>query len=108
MKAYVVLKYGWEYDDNWYTKVSYDDGRPTSIILDKDKAEARLLELTLKALDSEQQEYYERYYRTGWCEDLNLDEVYRLKADKRYDLMFKEMGQRGFLFYEIVEVEIEE
>ena len=72
-KAYVILKKGFEYDDNIYNEV--DGGKPSLIVFDKQDADKKVYELNI-------QEYKEvniTDYGYG------LDEVLKVDEDVYYD-----------------------
>jgi hypothetical protein len=72
-KAYVILKKGFEYDDNIYNEV--DGGNPSLVVFDKEDAEQKVYELNI-------QEYKEvniTDYGYG------LDEVLKVDEDVYYD-----------------------
>ena len=72
-KAYVILKKGFEYDDNIYNEV--DGGRPSLVVFDKEDADQKVYELNI-------QEYKEvniTDYGYG------LDEVLKVDEDVYYD-----------------------
>jgi len=45
-KAYVILKKGFEYDDNIYNEV--DGGKPSLVVFDKEDAEQKVYELNIQ------------------------------------------------------------
>ena len=67
-KGYVILKKGFEYDDNIYNSV--DGGKPSLIVFEKEDAEQRVYELNIL----EYKEINISDYGYGLDEVLNVDE----------------------------------
>jgi hypothetical protein len=73
-KTYVILKKGFEYDDNIYTEV--DGGRPSLVVFDKEEANQKVYELNIQE--------YKQLNLTDY--GYGIDEV--IKVDKEVYLDF--------------------
>jgi hypothetical protein len=72
-KAYVILKKGFEYDDNIYNEV--DGGRPSLIVFDKEDADQKVYELNIQE--------YKQLNITDY--GYGLDEVLKVDEDVYFD-----------------------
>jgi hypothetical protein len=72
-KAYVILKKGFEYDDNIYNEV--DGGRPSLIVFDKEDADQKVYELNIQE--------YKQINITDY--GYGLDEVLKVDEDVYFD-----------------------
>ena len=53
MKAYVILKKGFEYDDNIYSGMEGGGGLPDTIVFSKEEAEQKVYDLNIKEYKTE-------------------------------------------------------
>jgi hypothetical protein len=72
-KAYVILKKGFEYDDNIYNEV--DGGNPSLVVFDKEDADTKVYELNIQE--------YKQVNITDY--GYGLDEVLKVDEDVYYD-----------------------
>jgi hypothetical protein len=88
-KAYVILKKGFEYDDNIYNEV--DGGRPSLIVFDKEDADQKVYELNI-------QEYKQLNitdYGYGLDEVLKVDEDVYTDFNKSLVEKYGEIEKQG-------------
>ena len=88
-KAYVILKKGFEYDDNIYNEV--DGGRPSLIVFDKEDADQKVYELNI-------QEYKQLNitdYGYGLDEVLKVDEDVYTDFNKSLVEKYGEITNQG-------------
>ena len=72
-KAYVILKKGFEYDDNIYNEV--DGGKPSLVVFDKEDAEQKVYELNIQE--------YKQLNITDY--GYGIDEVLKVDEDVYFD-----------------------
>lgn len=88
-KAYVILKKGFEYDDNIYNEV--DGGKPSLVVFDKEDAEQKVYELNI-------QEYKQLNitdYGYGIDEVLKVDEEVYFDFNKSLVEKYGEITKQG-------------
>jgi hypothetical protein len=88
-KAYVILKKGFEYDDNIYNEV--EGGRPSLVVFDKEDAEQKVYELNI-------QEYKQLNitdYGYGIDEVLKVDEEVYFDFNKSLVEKYGEITKQG-------------
>jgi len=88
-KAYVILKKGFEYDDNIYNEV--DGGKPSLVVFDKEDADQKVYELNI-------QEYKEvniTDYGYGIDEVLKVDEEVYFDFNKSLVEKYGEIKKQG-------------
>lgn len=88
-KAYVILKKGFEYDDNIYNEV--DGGKPSLIVFDKEDADAKVYDLNI-------QEYKQLNitdYGYGLDEVLKVDEEVYTNFNKSLVEKYGEIKKQG-------------
>lgn len=88
-KAYVILKKGFEYDDNIYNEV--DGGNPSLVVFDKEDADQKVYELNI-------QEYKEvniTDYGYGLDEVLKVDEDVYTDFNKSLVEKYGEIAKQG-------------
>lgn len=88
-KAYVILKKGFEYDDNIYNEV--DGGRPSLVVFDKEDADQKVYELNI-------QEYKQLNitdYGYGLDEVLKVDEDVYTDFNKSLVEKYGEIVKQG-------------
>ena len=88
-KAYVILKKGFEYDDNIYNEV--DGGRPSLVVFDKEDADQKVYELNI-------QEYKQLNitdYGYGLDEVLKVDEDVYTDFNKSLVEKYGEIAKQG-------------
>jgi len=88
-KAYVILKKGFEYDDNIYNEV--DGGRPSLVVFDKEDADQKVYELNI-------QEYKQLNitdYGYGIDEVLKVDEEVYFDFNKSLVEKYGEITKQG-------------
>lgn len=88
-KGYVILKKGFEYDDNIYNEV--DGGKPSLIVFDKEDADQKVYELNI-------QEYKQLNlsdYGYGMDEVLKVDEEDYLAYNKSLVEKYGEIPNQG-------------
>lgn len=88
-KAYVILKKGFEYDDNIYNEV--DGGNPSLVVFDKEDADKKVYELNI-------QEYKEvniTDYGYGLDEVLKVDEEVYYDFNKSLVEKYGEIKKQG-------------
>lgn len=67
MKYYVLLELGWEYNDEYYYRTEYDDGRPKAVFTNKKEAEIESVKRTLKYISELDVEFLlDSYSVIGW------------------------------------------
>ena len=88
-KAYVILKKGFEYDDNIYNEV--DGGKPSLVVFDKEDADQKVYELNI-------QEYKQLNitdYGYGLDEVLKVDEDVYTDFNKSLVEKYGEIAKQG-------------
>ena len=88
-KAYVILKKGFEYDDNIYNEV--DGGNPSLVVFDKEDADTKVYELNI-------QEYKQvniTDYGYGLDEVLKVDEDVYTDFNKSLVEKYGEIAKQG-------------
>jgi len=88
-KGYVILKKGFEYDDNIYNEV--DGGKPSLILFDKDDANQKVYELNIE----EYKQLNLSDYGYGMDEILKVDEEDYLAFNKSLVEKYGEIPNQG-------------
>lgn len=88
-KAYVILKKGFEYDDNIYNEV--DGGKPSLVVFDKEDAEQKVYELNI----NEYKQLNITDYGYGIDEVLKVDEEVYFDFNKSLVEKYGEITKQG-------------
>jgi hypothetical protein len=75
MKAHVIVKKGYEYDDNIYSEPESGGGSPELICFSKEDAEAKVNELNKQEFKTTSLSYYS--YDLGDILDVDVDEYHK-------------------------------